>query len=51
MLRKNEIEAWLQDEDGNILRHSRPTIQQNEVNTVVTIAGSKASHFTPPVKL
>jgi hypothetical protein len=43
MLKKNNIEVWLEDEEGNVLPHGQPTTNDNEISATVEIAGGKAS--------
>jgi hypothetical protein len=50
MLKKNNIEAWLEDDDGEEIPHRVPTTERNKrnkVNAIVEIEGGKASCSTP----
>jgi len=49
MLKKNNIEAWLVDEHGNVIPHGRPTIEGNQISASVEIEGGKASCPTDPL--
>jgi len=42
MLSKNNIEAWLEDADGNEIPNDLPTTSGNEVKAAVEIEGGKA---------
>jgi len=46
MLKKNGIETWLEDVDGNALPHGRPTTRANEISATVEIEAGKASCST-----